>query len=125
MILDTNALSALADGVGVAGQEFLTPGEAAIPVIVLGEFRFGLAGSRHRREYERWLDGMLSISRVLGIDEDTASSYAVVRLELQEAGTPIPVNDIWIAALCRQHQLPLLSRDRHFDRVKGLRRVGW
>jgi tRNA(fMet)-specific endonuclease VapC len=45
--------------------------------------------------------------------------------ELKRAGTPIPTNDLWIAALCRQHDLPLLSRDRHFDRVPGLRRIAW
>ena len=41
------------------------------------------------------------------------------------AATEIPSNDIWIAALCRQHSLPLLSRDRHFDLVPGIRRIGW
>lgn len=51
--------------------------------------------------------------------------YAEVRSELKKAGTPIPANDGWIAALCRQHDLPLLSQDKHFDSVKGLRRVDW
>jgi tRNA(fMet)-specific endonuclease VapC len=48
-----------------------------------------------------------------------------VRVELKSAGTPIPSNDVWIAALCRQHRLPLLSRDRHFDGVPGIRRLAW
>jgi len=40
-------------------------------------------------------------------------------------GRSIPTNDLWIAALCRQHALPLLSRDRHFDVVRGIQRIGW
>lgn len=42
-----------------------------------------------------------------------------------KAQYPIPGNDFWIAALMRQHALPLLSQDRHFDFVSGIRRVGW
>jgi tRNA(fMet)-specific endonuclease VapC len=59
------------------------------------------------------------------VDEETTVSYAAVRKELREAGTPIPSNDIWIAALCLQHKYPILSRDRHFDLVEGLKRLAW
>ena len=48
-----------------------------------------------------------------------------LRLDLKRAGTPIPSNDVWIAALCRQYSLPLLSRDRHFDAVTSIRRIHW
>jgi predicted nucleic acid-binding protein len=51
--------------------------------------------------------------------------YAEVRDELKRSGRPIPGNDLWIAALARQHALPLLSRARHFDFVPGLKRVAW
>jgi len=62
---------------------------------------------------------------VLEVSDATSASYAEVRLELRRAGTPIPTNDIWIAALCRQHALPILSQDEHFDLVDGVRRVSW
>jgi predicted nucleic acid-binding protein len=62
---------------------------------------------------------------VLGGDEPTAERYAQIRGELKRIGRPIPSNDLWIAALARQHALPLLSRDQHFDAVPGLKRVGW
>jgi predicted nucleic acid-binding protein len=48
-----------------------------------------------------------------------------VRSELRDRGRPIPVNDVWIAALARQHTLPILSRDTHFDEVAGIQRIGW
>ncbi len=62
---------------------------------------------------------------VLNIDEETTHSYSAIGLELKKKGKPIPANDLWIAALCRQHSLPLLSRDLHFDVIPGLRRVAW
>jgi predicted nucleic acid-binding protein len=48
-----------------------------------------------------------------------------IRLELKKVGRPIPSNDLWIAALSRQHSLPILTRDRHFDAVKGASRLSW
>ena len=62
---------------------------------------------------------------VLDVQEPTTHYYAEITLELKRKGKPIPTNDIWIAALCRQHSLPLLSRDRHFDLVAGTKRIDW
>lgn len=125
MILDTNALSAVADD-DPAVVAILTRAELmAIPVIVLGEYRHGIAQSRHRASYENWLAGLLHDCMVLDVQEPTTHYYAEITLELKRKGKPIPTNDIWIAALCRQHALPLLSRDRHFDLVAGTKRIGW
>ena len=59
------------------------------------------------------------------IQESTATHYSEIRGELKKAGTPIPSNDIWIAALCRERRTPLFSQERHSDLINGLRRVGW
>ena len=125
MILDTNALSAVAEAHPGAVAELAKAQLIAIPVIVLGEFRFGIAQSRRRLEYERWLTATLQACRVLEVSAETATRYAEIRSELRRAGSPIPSNDTWIAALCRQYSLPVLSRDRHFDYVSGIWRVGW
>jgi len=125
LILDTDALSAIAEGAREASRQFSRARRVAIPVIVLGEYRFGIAQSRHQPEYERWLGGMVSVCNVLEVSEETAIWYAEIRGQLKEAGTPIPSNDVWMAALCRQHTLSILSRDRHFDLVKGVRRLDW
>jgi tRNA(fMet)-specific endonuclease VapC len=61
--------------------------------------------------------------RILEVDEGTTIPYSAVRMELKSRVTPIPSNDVWIAALCRQHSLPLLSRDRHFDAVSGITQI--
>jgi tRNA(fMet)-specific endonuclease VapC len=125
VILDTNGLSAVADGAASLEPILREASELAVPVIVLGEYRYGIRQSRDQERYEQWLAEFLPTYRVLDVDQDTATSYAAVRSELKKAGTPIPSNDAWIAALCRQHSLPLLSRDRHFDLVRGLRRIDW
>jgi predicted nucleic acid-binding protein len=125
MILDTNGLSALAEGEARLEPILRKAAQIAVPVIVLGEYRYGIQQSRERQRYEHWLVEYLPTFRVLNVDEQTTTSYAAVRGELKRAGTPIPSNDVWIAALCRQHSLPVLSRDRHFDLVAGLRRIDW
>ena len=99
--------------------------EIALPVIALGEYRYGIRQSRYRARYERWLNEVLAACRVLSVDESTTAVYAEIRGELKRAGHSIPGNDVWIAALARQHSLPVLSRDRHFDRVTGLTRIPW
>lgn len=125
MILDTNSLSAVADGHSALESILRKAAQIAIPVIVLGEYRYGISQSRDRKHYEQWLIEYLPKFRILDVDEQTTVPYSAVRTELKKAGTPIPSNDVWIAALCRQHSLPLLSRDRHFDAVRGLKRLEW
>jgi tRNA(fMet)-specific endonuclease VapC len=125
VILDTNGLSALADGESTLEPILREAAEVALPVIVLGEFRYGVRQSRDRQRYEQWLTESLGNFRILDVDSETATSYASIRVELKKAGNPIPSNDVWIAALCRQHSLFLLSRDRHFDLVVGIRRIDW
>jgi len=125
LILDTNALSAVADGESSVVDRIGKAERIAVPVVVLGEYRFGIAQSRHRASYESWLKEWIAVVSVLNIDEETTHSYSTIGLELKKEGKPIPANDLWIAALCRQHSLPLLSRDRHFDAIFGLRRIAW
>ena len=125
MILDTNALSAFVDGDAGVGAALRAEARPAVPVIVLGEFRYGIAQSRHRPSYEAWLDSNLIHFDILSVTEETAIAYASLRVALKRSGRPIPANDAWIAALALQHGLPILSRDEHFDAVPGLERRSW
>jgi predicted nucleic acid-binding protein len=125
LILDTNALSAAADRDPGALEVVAMAERLAVPVIVLGEYRLGISQSRRRTEYENWLREWVEAVTVLNIDEETTRHYAAIGLELKRSGKPIPANDLWIAALCRQHSLPLISSDRHFDLVRGLERIAW
>jgi tRNA(fMet)-specific endonuclease VapC len=125
LILDTNALSAAADEHPGVVRVLAGASELALPVVVIGEYRYGIAQSRHRARYRRWLDGLITDCTVLDINEQTTHHYAAIGIELRQTGKPIPTNDLWISALCRQHGLPLLSRDRHFDLVSGVQRLDW
>ena len=125
MILDTNALSAFVDGDAAIGDVLRRQPRACIPVIVLGEFRYGIAQSRHRTAYESWLRSESGHFDILPVTNESAIFYAGLRVALKQSGTPIPANDAWIAALALQHRLPVLSRDKHFDAVPQLKRESW
>jgi predicted nucleic acid-binding protein len=83
VILDTNGLSAVADGDAALEPILRKAAEVAVPVIVLGEYQYGIQQSRNRQRYEQWLTESIRNYRVLDVDEDTARSYATFRPELK------------------------------------------
>lgn len=97
-----------------------------ISVISIGELTAGFqAGGRekkNREELELFLDSQRVV--VFDIDVETAELYASIFNQLKSAGTPIPTNDIWIAASAFQHGYRLFSKDRHFEDVQGLFLIG-
>jgi tRNA(fMet)-specific endonuclease VapC len=125
VILDTNALSAFIDGDNKLLKIIERQAELALPVIVLGEYLYGLRRSRLRIRYEEWLRTNLDLFDLLSVGRSTANFYAEIRTELRNSGQPIPSNDIWIAALAREHRFPILTRDAHFRSVDGLRILAW
>ena len=119
ILLDTSAYSAMR-----RNDERLLPHlqeaeQIALTPVVLGELLFGFVGGNLAAEDRRLLRAFIESPRVsiLGIDEETAERYAVIRDYLRKHGTPIPVNDLWIAASAAQHGLRLLALDDHFKRV--------
>lgn len=125
MILDTNALSAFVDGDDAVGAILAAQARVYVPVIALGEFRYGIAHSRHRVAYEAWLHAHLDGFDVLPVTEATTTAYASIRAALRRNGTPIPANDAWIGAIAVEHRLPVLSRDVHFDAIPEIQRRAW
>jgi predicted nucleic acid-binding protein len=125
LVLDTNALSALAEGDPALDRVIAGQRRLAITVISLGEYIFGIRQSRDRASYEQWIQESLGLFDVLKVDFETSNEYAAIRSELQIAGTPIPMNDIWIAAITRRHKRVLVTRDRHFEFVHGIRVKSW
>lgn len=125
MILDTNALSAFFDG-DPGLLEILSGAKALyLPVVVLGEYRFGLQASRLRKEREPKLKAFAATCTVLPVTESTTKSYATICHRLRQAGTPVPANDIWIAALALEYNLPVVTRDRHFENIRWVERIRW
>ena len=118
--LDTNQAIAVLNNQGDAGNWILTFAEVVLPVIVVGELRYGAMKSKQSATNYQRIDNFVKHCRVSEIAAETANSYAAVRVQLKNSGTPIPENDVWIAAICMQHSYPLATSDRHFDLVTGL-----
>ena len=125
MILDTNALSAWAEGLSGVETPLRSADRLVVPSVVLGEYYFGVRQSIHRARYEEWLRRYLPLTQVATVTSATANAYADIRLQLKRIGKPIPANDTWIAALARQHALAVLSNDTHFDAVDGVQRIAF
>ncbi|MCE2515798.1 MAG: type II toxin-antitoxin system VapC family toxin [Acidobacteria bacterium] len=123
--LDTNRYVDLCKGLAATVALLETCDEILLPFVVLGELRAGLAHGRRTAENERLLRRFLLKDdvRVLYADDQTTHHYASVFRQLRRQGTPIPTNDMWLAALVLQHNLVLHARDRHFDRLPQLARV--
>lgn len=97
--------------------------ETYLQISVVGELLYGARNSSHVQKNIEKINEFFQTTVFLNLTRDTADYYSEIRLELKQAGTPIPVNDLWIAALSRQHDLPVTSRDTHFDNVRGLTRL--
>jgi tRNA(fMet)-specific endonuclease VapC len=123
--LDTNALSDFAAGNEALGRVLAPFRSLALPVTVLGEYRYGLLSSKKHARLSDWLTELLSEVRVLETTERTTAVYARLRHQLRASGTPIPENDVWIAAAAVEHSLPLATRDKHFSLVRGLQALDW
>jgi len=122
LIIDTNAYSGHRRGDARAVSALEAAEEIHLPLIVLGELLAGFAGGTHPERNRDELARFMASPRVhlMMPDEKTAREYAEVFVALRRRGTPIPANDLWIAALARQYRLPLLSFDAHFATVPGL-----
>ncbi len=125
MILDTNALSDIFKGNESIRIHIEKADQLYVPVIVLGEYLFGIKGSTKSQKLTTLLSGFMNEVQELSISTRTAGYYANIRWELKKNGTPIPENDIWIAALVKEYNMPLLSRDIHFDFVQNITRLIW
>lgn len=96
-----------------------------LPVIALGELELGVELSSNAGAQRAALDAFLSAVVVLPLTVATARQYAQLRGALTKTGTPIPENDLWIAALAVEHGWPVATRDAHFARVPGLAVQDW
>lgn len=125
LALDTNRYTDLCRGEANALEMVEAAAEVWLPFIVVGELRAGFAvgmqGPRNEAVLRRFL--LKSGVDVLYADDQTTHHYATIYRQLRKQGTPIPTNDMWIAALVLQHSLTLCDRDAHFDALPQLPRV--
>ena len=123
--VDTNRYVDFARGEPAVADVLENAEEVLVPLIVLGELRAGFAvgskGARNEGGLRRFL--LRAGVSVLFPDEQTTHHYATVYRQLRQQGTPVPTNDMWIAALVLQHGLVLCARDAHFDHLPQIPRI--
>lgn len=125
MALDTNRLTDLFQGDAELADRLGQCDEVWIPLIVLAEIKAGFYGGSQQHRNEVLLQSFLSKPTV-GIllpARETAEHYARLFVQLKRAGTPVPDNDLWIAALALEHDLLLITRDNHFNKIPQLLRA--
>jgi tRNA(fMet)-specific endonuclease VapC len=99
--------------------------EAFVSSIAIGELYYGAEKSTRPEENVSRIDQFAAGTTVLGCDTETARHYGRIKNMLRAKGRPIPENDLWIAAVARQHGLTLVTRDKHFTEIEDLPTVGW
>ena len=122
MLIDTNVYSNAMRGEGSVVATLRRASHIGIASISIGELLSGFKGGTNEQENRAQLAEFLDTPRVAlyGVSEDTAEFYASILDGLRDSGTPIPTNDIWIAAVALEHGLRLFSMDHHFGAVAGL-----
>ena len=125
LVVDTNAVTALLQGKPAAAALFKEADRLYYPFIVIAEvysgFRLGTKENKNRENLSKLFDN--SNSEILYPDEITLDQYADIYVLLRKKGKPIPTNDIWIAALAMQHNLPLFTFDSHFHHIDQIKVV--
>lgn len=123
IMLDTNAYSAYRRGNSDVLEALGRAERVLMSVFVLGELLYGFRGgnrhARNRRELSSFLDKRSVFVAVA--TEETSEQFAVTKEALRQAGTPLPMNDVWIAAHCIQLGATIVTFDGHFNTVPGLR----
>lgn len=119
IMLDTSAYSAFMRGHPAVKEVLREVEEVCLNPIIFGELLSGFRKGRYREKNERELQAFSASPRVriVNLDQETGERYAVILNTLWQAGTPIPTNDIWIAASAMQHGLSIVTTDAHYQRV--------
>jgi tRNA(fMet)-specific endonuclease VapC len=124
-LLDTNIIiAALASDADVLNR-IDDADECFVSTIVFGEMLYGAFNSTNVTANVERLRAFIDRAGFIPCDDRTAELYGEIKTSLRQQGTPIPDNDIWIAASALQHSLVLVTRDVHFDEVNSLRRARW
>ena len=123
VVLDTSAFTALFRG-DESILELLAKAECVyVSVIVIGELEAGFRGGSRYAENLALLERFLAkpTVEILAVGRDTGNCFGRIKSALKAKGTPIPINDVWLAAQCMETGAVLLTYDRHFAAIDGLR----
>jgi tRNA(fMet)-specific endonuclease VapC len=120
-LLDTNIIIEVFRGSKDHAEKISKLRGFYISSIVLGELYVGVNRVNNKEKYLKSLNEFLRGTTVIPIDYETSKLYGKIVASLYKKGKPIPTNDIWIAAVAVQHKLKLITNDKHFNEVQGLK----
>jgi tRNA(fMet)-specific endonuclease VapC len=121
--LDTNIVIDVLNNNQVIVEALKDYREIYLPITVCGELLFGAKNSARREKNEQRFRQFIQACLILNVNELVAEDYAEIRKTLKDKGRPLPENDIWIAATCRVNNLPLVTHDKHFEMIEGLKLI--
>lgn len=120
VLLDTNIVIGLFAGDPRITDALAKKTAVFLAVPAIGELYRGAFGSGRPRENLLRVDGLINVVLTLPCDGVTARFYGELKQELRAKGRPIPENDLWIAAIAKQHSLAVMTRDKHFKQLRGI-----
>jgi len=124
-LLDTNIAIGLLEGEQSIKDHVDEADLVFISSTILGELYFGAIKSSKKEQNFARIQRLMTDISVLECTVNTALEFAIIKLDLLQIGKPVPENDIWIAAIAKQHHLMLATRDKHFQVIAGLLYENW
>ena len=124
-LMDTNIVIAIFANDATVINSLANANEVFVPSIALGELYYGAHKSSHVEANITRIDEFAASNSILTCDTETSQQYGKIKNSLRVKGRPIPENDIWIAAIAKQYELTLISRDEHFKEISGLSTISW
>jgi tRNA(fMet)-specific endonuclease VapC len=125
LLIDTSVAVDYMNGDVAAARVIANASELYTPSIVVGELLHGAERSNRRAENLARVEMFAAQVAVVPVDVETAYHYSEIKTSLISKGRPLPENDIWIAAVARQHRLTVITRDSHFGEISGLALLSW
>jgi tRNA(fMet)-specific endonuclease VapC len=120
ILLDTNIIIGLFANDKKVIEHLEDAAEIFVPAIVLGELFYGVFRSTNIEKNLERLSAFANNSNILMCNSETAEQYGIIKSYLKNKGKPIPENDIWIAAIAKQNEITLITRDEHFNFIENL-----
>jgi len=125
LVIDTSVVVAVLRRVSGLKERLRNAEELLVPLVALGELEYGVNLATPPERQREAVRTFMESATLLLPTARTAAEYGRIKAALKSAGTPLPENDVWIAAFAAEHSLPLATRDAHFAHVAGLTVLDW
>lgn len=120
ILLDTSIIIEIFSGNDLIADKVSQYANLYINTIILGELYVGVHRVSNPIKTSKQIEELLELCEVIVIDKTTSEFFGEIQASLYKKGKPLPTNDIWIASSAKQHNLEILTKDKHFSEIEGL-----